>query len=208
MMVVMSPSPQKPCSRVPALAVVLLVACGASPVPANPPAVEPSAPAIVNFRKVDDRLYRGGQPSPGSMAALRALGVRTVVNLRYEDAVVAAEEAEARTAGLRYVNIPMYGLLRPKQEQIERILALVDDPESAPVFVHCKAGHDRTGAVVACYRVARTKWTAEQAIREALDLGMMKIEFAKRAFVREFYEALQVGAGSAASAGAPSPPLP
>jgi protein tyrosine/serine phosphatase len=142
--------------------------------------------AIPSFHRVDDTLYRGGQPGPGGVSALAALGIRTIVNLRYERDVIDAEAAEAKAAGIEYVSVPMYGLLRPKYDQIARILAILDDPQRRPVFVHCAAGHDRTGVVVACYRVARLKWSAEDAIREALDYGMLKVEYAKRAFVRDY----------------------
>lgn len=152
---------------------------------------ESACPEIPNLHRVDERLWRGGQPRAGGMERLRSLGIRTVVNLRYERKLIDAEREEAVAAGLTYVNIPMYGLLRPKKEQIERILALIDDSERAPVFVHCAAGRDRTGVVVACYRVARQHWSAERAIREALSYGMLTIEWAKRAFVRHYAASLQ-----------------
>ena len=40
---------------------------------------------LPNFRRVDDRLFRGGQPKPGGYARLARLGVKTVVNLRDDD---------------------------------------------------------------------------------------------------------------------------
>ena len=40
---------------------------------------------LLNFRRVDDRLFRGGQPKPGGYARLARLGVKTVVNLRDDD---------------------------------------------------------------------------------------------------------------------------
>jgi protein tyrosine/serine phosphatase len=159
------------------------------------PADTATYPELPNFHQVDAKLFRGGQPSAGGVQRLKTLGVRTIVNLRYERDLVKAEEAEALAAGLRYVNVPMYGLDRPTDDQVSRILGLIDLPENQPVFVHCKAGSDRTGAIVACYRIASAKWTAERAIREALDFGMMRIEFAKRAFIRDFYARLQTAGG-------------
>jgi tyrosine-protein phosphatase SIW14 len=143
-------------------------------------------PELPNFHQVDANLFRGGQPAEGGVARLKSLGVRTIVNLRYEPDLVKAEEAEATAAGIAYYNVPMRGLNRPTDAQVTRILGLIDDPANRPVFVHCKAGSDRTGAIVACYRIARAEWTAERAIREAFDYGMMRIEYAKRAFVRSF----------------------
>jgi protein tyrosine/serine phosphatase len=173
--------------------------------------VEPAAaptdvacPELPNFHRVDDHVFRGGQPGPGGIPRLKELGIRTIVNLRHEPDVVASEAAEAEAAGIRYVNFPIVGLNRPTDEQVDRILGLIEDPANGPVFVHCKRGSDRTGAIVACYRVARAQWTAENAIREAFQYGMLRIEYAKRAFVREFYAKLQrTGASLNAAAAAP-----
>jgi protein tyrosine/serine phosphatase len=154
-------------------------------------AVALSYAELPNFHEVDAHLFRGGQPAAGGVQRLKELGIRTIVNLRYERDVVKAEETEATAAGIRYFNIPMYGLNRPTDAQVARILKLIDDPANRPVFVHCKAGSDRTGAIVACYRIASAEWTAEQAIREAFNYGMMRVEYAKRAFIREFYARLR-----------------
>ena len=115
------------------------------------------------------------------------MGVRTVLNLRYERPQVAAEEKAAEAAGLRFFSVPMYGLLRPTDEQITDALAIIHDPDNWPVFVHCVRGADRTGVVVACYRIEHAKWTAERAIQEARALGMRWIELPKRSYIRDFY---------------------
>jgi protein tyrosine/serine phosphatase len=176
-------------------AVIILLASAATAARAD----ESAYPELPNFHKVDERLSRGGQPTAGGIARLKELGVRTIVNLRHEPKRVKAEEKEALEAGLRYFSVPMHGLSRPTSEQVTRVFALFDEEENWPVFVHCKAGADRTGVMVALYRVARAGWTAERAIREALDKGMMKIEWAKRAFVREYYAGLQSTGGTMAA---------
>jgi len=38
--------------------------------------------------------------------------------------------------------------------------------------VHCAAGKDRTGTVVAAYRIAHQKWTNQQALAEAQQIGL------------------------------------
>jgi tyrosine-protein phosphatase SIW14 len=141
---------------------------------------------LPNFHRIDQRLFRGGQPATGGMAALKTAGVRTVLNLRYEERQSREEQAAAEAEGLRYFSIPMYGLLKPTQAQMKRVFEILDAPENQPVFVHCERGSDRTGVVVACYRVARNGWTPLEAIREAMGLGMLKIEYAKRRFVHDF----------------------
>ncbi len=163
------------------------------------PSAELRFPELPNFHRVDDHLFRGGQPGMGGLGRLKALGVHTVLNLRYERALGKAEEAEAKAQGLQYVNIPMYGLLPPTRAQISQALALLEDPRNWPVFVHCQRGSDRTGAVVACYRILHSGWTAKQAIREAMGYGMMHLEILKRRFVRDFYAQTAQHAGALAT---------
>jgi len=154
---------------------------------------------LPNFHRVDDNLFRGGQPGTGGLQRLKELGIRTIVNLRYERDLIDSEAADAQSAGLGYHNIPMVGLNRPTDAQVAQILALIDDPANRPVFVHCKAGSDRTGAMVACYRIARARWTAERAIKECFQYGMMRIEYAKRSFIRRYYANLRAVGSTPAS---------
>src|SRR5439155_25412452 len=49
---------------------------------------------------------------------------------------------------------------------IDRFLALMDDPETYPVLLHCRAGLHRTGVMVAVYRMEYQGWSHEQAYEE------------------------------------------
>jgi protein tyrosine/serine phosphatase len=170
---------------------------------ANPGSVQdPTYPELPNFHKVDDKLYRGGQPAEGGVAKLKALGIRSIINLRYERDISEVEEAEAKAAGVRYYNVPMYGLARPDDAKVKRVLALINDPENQPAFVHCKRGCDRTGAIVACYRIESSLWTAQRSIVEAMAYGMYRAEWAKRAFIRDFYAQFQEAGKALVAAGA------
>ncbi len=125
---------------------------------------------VPNFARVDERLYRGGQPDRAGLEALHALGVRTVVNLRTED-----EREAVETAGLKYVHLPTS--LAPFSDAlptpiVTAFFATVNDVTNGPVFVHCRRGSDRTGFLVALYRISRQDWTADQAYREARERGM------------------------------------
>lgn len=66
----------------------------------------------------------------------------------------------------------MKATTRPTEVQIKTFLDLAADPDAQPVFVHCQQGEDRTGAMVAIYRIARQGWTPEHAYAEALALGL------------------------------------
>ena len=91
---------------------------------------------------------------------------RRVIDLRREDEHSTAAEAKAVSAlGMNYINVPMKGVVAPTDEQIARVLAALDS--EGPVLVHCKRGADRTGTVIACYRIKHDHWQRPQALQEA-----------------------------------------
>jgi protein tyrosine/serine phosphatase len=146
---------------------------------------EPLAPGVPNFNQVNEHVFRGGQPTTEGWQSLAKLGVKTVVDLRRTDEHSPEVEAQAVTAaGMRYVNVPMKGVVAPTDEQINKILSLLDSQE--PVFVHCKRGADRTGAVMACYRIAHDHWARKQALAEAKSLGMGWTQVGLKGYVMSF----------------------
>ena len=148
---------------------------------------DPRYDELPNFQRVGDRLYRGGQPKRGGYERLARLGVKTVVNLRDDDEHARAEGEEARAAGLRYFNVPLGRLGRPSDAEVERVLQLIDAPENQPVFVHCHRGADRTGVVVAVYRMTHDGWTAERAQEEANRFGMRRWQLGKKDYINDYY---------------------
>lgn len=141
---------------------------------------------LPNFARVDEHLYRGAQPTEDGLRKLKAMGIKTVINLRDDDERAARERDLVQALGMRYFNVPMKGLSRPTDEQIARVIALIDAPENWPVFIHCKRGADRTGTVIACYRIARQGWKAKEAIAEAKRFGMSFFVFAMRDYIRDY----------------------
>ena len=148
-------------------------------------------PAIPNFHQVNDHLFRGGQPAPEHWQSLAKMGVKTVVDLRREgeeEHSTAAEAKAVAAAGMIYVNVPMKGVVSPTNEQIAKILALLDSKE--PVFVHCKRGSDRTGTVIACYRISHDRWQRQQALQEAKSLGMGLVQLGLKKYIMSFQPTL------------------
>ncbi|HEY8461137.1 MAG TPA: tyrosine-protein phosphatase [Blastocatellia bacterium] len=142
---------------------------------------------LPNFHQVNENLYRGAQPRRGGVKKLSELGIKTIVNLRGASDDTRKEQAEAEASGMRYFNIPMSSLGRPADEQVERALAVIDARENWPVFVHCKRGADRTGVIIAAYRISRDRWTAEQAVAEAKRFGLAFIQFGKKSYISDYY---------------------
>ena len=139
-----------------------------------------------NFGQVGAGLYRGAEPDARCLEHLAGLGIRTVLNLRDEKDASADERKRALVLGLRYFNMPMSGFNRPSAADVQRVLAMVRAPENQPVFVHCKRGSDRTGVIVAVYRIADDGWTAERAVQEAQGYGLAWWQFRMKKFIREF----------------------
>lgn len=132
---------------------------------------------IRNFHTVHTTLYRSGGLRPDERAdfdTLTALGIRSVLSLETDGdrtPVIRAEQAAASARGMNFFRVPMDGYDRPTVDQIERALRLIDDPENQPILVHCLHGSDRTGIVVAAYRMRRDGWSKDEAVREMKGLG-------------------------------------
>jgi protein tyrosine/serine phosphatase len=142
---------------------------------------------LPNFHEVNARLYRGAQPRQGGLQRLAAMGVKTIINLRDDDDRAGAEELEAHALGIRYFNIPMSRAGRPARQHLDEALAIIDAPQNQPVFVHCKRGADRTGALVAVYRITHDGWTGERALEEAERYGMGFWQHGKKDFIKDYY---------------------
>jgi protein tyrosine/serine phosphatase len=143
---------------------------------------------LPNFAKVSEKLYRGAQPTREGFRRLKELGVTTVINLRDEDDLAVAEKEAVKSAGLRYYNVGLPGLSGPSDEQVARVMTVIDAPESGPVFIHCRRGADRTGTIAAVYRLSHEGWTAERALAEAKRYGLSWAEFGMKRYIADYYE--------------------
>ena len=175
------------------LGLALLVSSAASSV-----AAPIDVAGIPNFHQVDERVYRGAQPDDAAWSALSKLGIKTVIDLRREgEHSLAAEAAAVQAAGMRYVSFPTNGFDTPQADQIARVLEVLNSGE--PVFVHCKLGRDRTGAVIAAYRISHDGWENARALDEAVTLGLHWYEAGKKRFIRGYQVAASPLAKSAAA---------
>jgi tyrosine-protein phosphatase SIW14 len=123
-------------------------------------------PGVPNAGKVSDSLYRGAQPRDAGYQQLQRLGVSIVVDLRSTGSAQAAEQHAVESLGMRHVSIPTNGFSGPADNEVATFLQLLRDNPGKKIFVHCYFGDDRTGVMVAAYRMAEQHWTADQAYNE------------------------------------------
>lgn len=124
---------------------------------------------------VSPGIWRGRRPDAAELAHLKALGVKTILDLEDSSAAIAAEKPIVARLGMRFISEPMSGFWTPNDKQVDRIEALLADPRNQPIFVHCQHGQDRTGVIVALHRVFHQGWSPAKAHKEMLDLGFHKV---------------------------------
>jgi thiosulfate/3-mercaptopyruvate sulfurtransferase len=124
-----------------------------------------------HFTKVNDQFWTGGQPPIAELARLKAGGIKVILDLQHPgEHNVAAEAAEAKRLGMRYMNIPVV-FREPKDEQADEFLRITDDPANRPMFIHCTMAV-RVGAFWMIRRVLRDGWSVEKAEAEAREIGL------------------------------------
>ena len=99
---------------------------------------------------------------------------------------------------MRYISVPMKGMSAPSPADVAKVLNILNDSAAGPVFVHCRRGADRTGTVLACYRIAHDGWENRKALAEAKSFGMSWVEVAMKSYVMN-YAAVPAPAKSIAS---------
>jgi protein tyrosine/serine phosphatase len=123
---------------------------------------------VQNFGEVNSTLYRGAQPTEAGFENLARMGVTVVVNLRERG--IEKEHTQVARLGMRYVALP-WSCFHPEDTTMARFLALLRENRGKKVFVHCQTGDDRTGMMIAAYRMAEQGWTAEDAMKEMAAYG-------------------------------------
>lgn len=120
---------------------------------------------VCNFFKIDEKVYRSAQPDMKGMKAIESMGIRNVLSLSY----FLSDEYEAQGTQLKLFRMKMIANEIHEEEVIQalRIIRASEDP----ILVHCWHGSDRTGCIIAMYRILNQGWSKEQAIDEMVNGG-------------------------------------
>lgn len=129
-------------------------------------------PGIHNAGKINEHLYRGSQPNLDELFQLKKLGVTTIIDLRAEFPQTAKEERKRVEAlGMHFERIPIGGFSNPSDADLVHFFQVLRNSPSQTIFVHCEFGRDRTGVMIAAYRIAFEHWSSDQALSEMMQFG-------------------------------------
>jgi hypothetical protein len=132
---------------------------------------------LTRFDRVDGDVYRGSQPH--GVRQLQALvndhKIKTVIKLN--------AGSEPTVPGVGLIHYPLNAWKTPSADKVKKILDDIDGAKK-PVFIHCSQGEDRTGLIVALYRV-RHGMTPEAAYTDMVAHGFHPYPGVWKAWVRE-----------------------
>jgi uncharacterized protein (TIGR01244 family) len=161
-------------SMQPRRAATLLVigACLAS-AGASAQVTKQSIPGIANLARLETTVACSGAIKAEAVPEIKQMGFVSIINLREaaeDGANIEAEQAAAKTAGLRYFHVPFNGT-SPAPVAADRFLDAITTPGAEPAFIHC-AGGNRAASMWLIKRLAVDHWEADRAVAEARALGL------------------------------------
>jgi tyrosine-protein phosphatase SIW14 len=131
-----------------------------------------SITGVRNAGKVNEHLYRGAQPHLTDLFELKKLGITTIIDLRAESSALAdLERIRAELLGMRFLRIPIGGFSTPDNSDLAQFFRVLSDSPPQTIFIHCEFGEDRTGVMIASYRIVFEHWSADQALSEMIAFG-------------------------------------
>lgn len=139
-------------------------------------------PGLGNVGRVAPGIYRGEQPGAGGYATLKQLGIKTVIDLRTTE----SEKAQVEAVGMKAIAVPIEMSRKGLREKVDQVVALMADSANQPVYVHCRHGQDRTGIVVAAYRLSQQGWALKDAEVEMQAFGFNDVWVNFKSFIRNY----------------------
>jgi protein tyrosine/serine phosphatase len=132
-----------------------------------------------NAHWISEELVRTNQPWPHQLAAWKARGIKTVINLRggFDASFHALEKEACERLGLTMVDFTITSREVPSRERVHGAKALFETI-AYPALMHCKSGADRAGIMSVFYMHFRKGKTIRQAL-EQLHLRYLHVRAGK-----------------------------
>ncbi|MDA0223567.1 MAG: tyrosine-protein phosphatase [Proteobacteria bacterium] len=144
-----------------------------------------------NFHEIDLGVYRSNQPSPRRLAQFRAMGVKTILNLRGvgEHSHYLFEKEACAELGLTLIDHTMFAadlVSRDNLIELEHLFRTIEKP----FVMHCKSGADRTGLAAVLYLMVIKNQPVDQAL-DQLHWRFVHLKQSKNGILDFFFEAYQ-----------------
>lgn len=124
------------------------------------------------------KIFRSGRIAPHLMSkTLRKYGIKVIVDLTddfsLQNSAGRAEQKAVEELGIRRYNFPLCGDGTGNITNYAKAISAIKQAreENKPVLVHCAAGVQRTGGVIASYRLLVEKQTPASAYAELTRYG-------------------------------------
>ncbi|MEK6555679.1 MAG: hypothetical protein AABZ31_10590 [Bdellovibrionota bacterium] len=141
---------------------------------------------VERFGEIEAGLYRSAQPEDGlQLAALKEMGIKTILSFQTDKKKIAAEAAIAKSLGLKFISRPLDGFWRPKPEEANEVQGYMNDHSLRPLLIHCSHGRERTGLMGGLYRYYTNKWTPQEAYKEMKAYGFRSIVFSMKDYLED-----------------------
>ncbi len=134
--------------------------------PEGAPAVKLTIASLPNSACITPTLCRGAQPKREGYTELKKLGIEIVLDFRNENDEIQTEQSHVESLGMRFVSLPWSSWHDPRREEVISFFSLLRENLGKKIFVHCEFGSDRTGLMIALYRLVVDHWTPDQAVEE------------------------------------------
>ena len=121
---------------------------------------KPVACSLDNFYQLNDSIYRSAQPTKGDFKCIRKNKIETLVCLRSRPYDMKLDKSGRHTL----LHLSMQPDDFTDKEIIDALQLIKMAPK--PMLIHCHHGSDRTGVVLAMYRIVFEDWSKTDAIQE------------------------------------------
>lgn len=118
---------------------------------------------LPNLWQITPHIFRSACPTEQSTEILHKLCIKKILCLcgKNEDFPLFRD--------IETVHIPMQ-VKKPNPKSLQQAVTLLENAKEN-ILVHCTHGADRTGLVIALYRIQTQKWTKKEALAEMLEGG-------------------------------------
>lgn len=120
-------------------------------------------------KEVTKNIFRGPTLNASETRHLSRLGVKTIINLENRDSF--DETRACLDTEILLINFDICPLWFVDAKKILFIVSLLNSGRYQPTYVHCRHGRERTGLVIAAYRIIAQGWNLDRAYQEMKSMG-------------------------------------